>query len=124
MNCADAYFKQIKKRIPVNGAKKKEYLCGIREEIDEYCAWHPEATLADYCARFGTPDEIAVSFLSEMTYREINDKLNNGRKALRVACMTAAVISIVAAIAISLVIGHMIDENNDFRNGYIVEQIH
>lgn len=59
-----------------------------------------------------------------MTYREINDKLNNGRKALRVACMTAAVISIVAAIAISLVIGHMIDENNDFRNGYIVEQIH
>ena len=56
MNCADAYFKQIKKRIPVSGAKKKEYLCGIREEIDEYCAWHPEATLADYCARFGTPD--------------------------------------------------------------------
>lgn len=36
MNCADAYFKQIKKRISVSGAKKKEYLCGIREEIDEY----------------------------------------------------------------------------------------
>ena len=75
MNCADAYFKQIKKRIPVSGAKKKEYLCGIREEIDEYCAWHPEATLADYCARFGTPDEIAVSFLSEMTYSEIKYSL-------------------------------------------------
>lgn len=58
-----------------------------------------------------------------MTYKEINDKLNNGRKALRVACITAAVISIVAVISLAVAIKGMIDANEDFHNGYVIEEI-
>ncbi len=120
MNHKRAYYNRIKRRIPVGGKRRRELLLNIKAEIDEYAASVPSATLSDYYDRFGKPEEIAVSFVSEMPYNEIDARLRGGRRALRIACITAAVISVAAAISLAVSIHYIKAVNDDFHNGYII----
>lgn len=120
MNHAKSYYSQVKRRIPVSGKRRRELLSNIRAEIEEYASLTPSATVQDYYERFGKPDEIAVSFVSEMPYNEIDARLRSGRRALRIACITAAVISVVAAVSLAVSIHYIRAANDDFHNGYII----
>lgn len=120
MNHAKSYYSQVKRRIPVNGKRRRELLQSIKAEIEEYASSAPSATVCDYYERFGKPDEIAVSFVSEMPYSEIDARLRGGRRALRIACITAAVISTVAAVSLAISIHYIKAANDDFHNGYII----
>lgn len=75
MKQATRYFRQVKRRLPVGGIHRKEFLANIKKSIEVYAAENPDTTLSNYYERFGTPDEIAVAFLSEMPYGEINSKM-------------------------------------------------
>lgn len=81
MKQSERYFRQVKRHIPIGGLRKKEFLCNLQESLAAYAAKNPSALLSDYYAHFGKPEDIAVSFLSEMPYAEINSRMRKGHKA-------------------------------------------
>lgn len=117
MKQSERYFRQVKRHIPIGGLHKKEFLCDLQESLAAYAAKNPAALLSDYYAHFGKPEDIAVSFLSEMSYAEINRRMRKGHKAfVMVSC-----IALVAVVALFLTIAHMIIENRSSHNGYFVD---
>lgn len=111
------YFRQVKKHIPIGGTRRKEFLANMQDSLVAYSARNPDADLADYYEQFGRPDDIAISFLSEMPYAEINRKIRIGRKVLIIMmCIT-----LVTAIALSLTVAYMVTENQNSHDGYVVE---
>ena len=114
MKQATRYFRQVKRRLPVGGIHRKEFLANIKKSIEVYAAENPDTMLSNYYERFGTPDEIAVAFLSEMPYGEINSKMQRGRMAFAVA---------VSVIALSVTISYVITHNVNSHYGYITDKI-
>lgn len=111
------YFRQVRRHIPIGGMHKKEFLTNIEKAIEVYAAENPEAALSDFYKRFGTPDEIAGAFLSEMSYGEINNRMQRWRRAfVMVIC-----IALVAVVALFVAIAHMLVENRSSHNGYFVD---
>lgn len=119
MKQATRYFRQIKRRLPVGGIHRKEFLANIRKSIEVYAAENPDTMLSDYYERFGTPDEIAVAFLSEMPCGEINSKMQRGRMAF----VVAVCIAVVSVIALSVTISYIIKHNANSHYGYITDKI-
>lgn len=119
MKQATRYFRQVKRRLPVGGIHRKEFLANIKKSIEVYAAENPDTMLSNYYERFGTPDEIAVAFLSEMTYGEINSKMQRGRMAFAVAVC----IAVVSVIALSVTISYVIKHNVNSHYGYITDKI-
>lgn len=119
MKQATRYFRQVKRRLPVGGIHRKEFLANIKKSIEVYAAENPDTTLSNYYERFGTPNEIAVAFLSEMPYGEINSKMQRGRMAFAVAVC----IAVVSVIALSVTISYVITHNVNSHYGYITDKI-
>ena len=117
MKQATRYFRQVKRRLPVGGIHRKEFLANIKKSIEVYAAENPDTMLSIYYERFGTPDEIA--FLSEMPYGEINSKMQRGRMAFAVAVC----IAVVSVIALSVTISYVITHNVNSHYGYITDKI-
>lgn len=57
------YIKEIKKNLVYIGRKEKEYLKTLENEIDQFK--EIETTYEDIIERFGTPKEIADSYMME-----------------------------------------------------------
>ena len=112
MKQSERYFRQVKRHIPIGGLRKKEFLCNLQESLAAYAAKNPSALLSDYYAHFGKPEDIAVSFLSE-----INSRMRKGHKAfVMVIC-----IALVAVILLFSTIARMIVENRSSHNGYFID---
>ena len=111
MKQSERYFRQVKRHIPIGGLRKKEFLCNLQESLAAYAAKNPSALLSDYYAHFGKPEDIAVSFLSEMPYAEINSRMRKGHKAF----------VMVAVILLFSTIARMIVENRSSHNGYFID---
>lgn len=110
-------FQAGKKAYPNRWIAQKEFLCNLQESLAAYAAKNPSALLSDYYAHFGKPEDIAVSFLSEMPYAEINSRMRKGHKAfVMVIC-----IALVAVILLFSTIARMIVENRSSHNGYFID---
>ena len=59
------YVRSISDGLPYSMRARKQILSQIRESIDDYLQENPEADLATVQAHFGTPQEIAASFVNE-----------------------------------------------------------
>lgn len=65
------YRKQIKQAITASSKEKRIILQGLFNGIDEYTEQHPNTSLGDLHAHFGTPSEIAAEYISEVTPKEV-----------------------------------------------------
>lgn len=74
------YLKQIKKLIPSDYAGRKEMLTTTRRRIRNYMEDHPDAGISDFEAEFGTPEEVADSFLEELSGSRRDQKLRRRNK--------------------------------------------
>lgn len=97
-------------------------LGSLRADIECFAAQCPGASQQDYCARFGTPEDIAMIFLAEMPHAEIDSRLRSGKRALRIACATAAALAVIAAASLLITIHCIKEANDDFHNGYIIKE--
>ena len=73
------YLKQIKRLSPSDYSGRKQILQTIRQSLDDYQREHPDATIDDFEAEFGTPEEVADSLLDELSgsIRERNIRHKN-----------------------------------------------
>ncbi len=107
---ANRYVSRVSRRMPVGGSMKKQFLGKLQEDVLQYLETEPAATLALLEVRFGSPDDIAADFISQMSYREINNKFRARNRIVAAVIVAAILIVGIWGIAVSVV-------SKDAQNG-------
>lgn len=86
---ARRYLRQIRGWLPCAGSMKRKMLTEIRETLLEFLADHPDADEQTIISRFGTPQQIAASYVDEAETEELLRRLRIRRRVVSIACAAA-----------------------------------
>ena len=113
------YLQAVKRELHCSAAQKALFLQQMEDSISQYISDNPAASMADLTKEFGTPAEIAKSFLEEADSAVIGKSLRHGRK---IFWAVLAVVFIVATIVIGI---HAFDlwRSENYRDGYFEEMV-
>lgn len=75
------YIRSISRKFP-SGKMKEPIIAQIRECVVDYIQEHPEADFEMVQAHFGTPQEIAASYVTEQDAAELLKKMGIKKKVL------------------------------------------
>ena len=84
------YYRDISKNLPVGRKQKQQISLAIVQSVEDYLATHPLADFPAVLEHFGSPQEIAASYIENMTTPEILKKFQFRKTVLTVLCATAA----------------------------------
>ena len=107
------YKRRIKANLICSTEHSKRFLKELFDRIDDYIEQNPESDFSDIQDHFGTPEDIAKSFLVETDINIIRKKLRI-KKAVTIGIIIALIIwgSCAAASA---------GKSHHYRSGYGVE---
>ncbi len=109
------YISDVSSKLLCSSKKKKELVEDIRRAVLDFVENSGIKDISDVCKHFGTPEELAKAYMSELDPKQIKKKVNIRR---------AVTIALVVTIAI-LVIGLTIELIDAHRTGmgYFSEKI-
>lgn len=94
--------------LPCSGKLKREIMARIKTVLDDYLNDHPEADFAELSHRFGTPQQIAASYIEEMNVQDLLKQLRIRRKIICIVVATAlTLVSLWAGVVITALIRHV-----------------
>ena len=70
------YIKYVKKIIPIHSKDKKEFIQLLTQKIIEFSNTQPNCTYQNIIDEFGSPNEVAGSYIETLNSDEIIKKLN------------------------------------------------
>lgn len=108
------YLWKVRRELPGSRRQKKQILSRVEASVRDFLAENPDADYAAIAQRFGTPQQIAASYIEEMSTPELTQQL---RIKKRIVCVIG-----VAALALILlwagfVLAITIDSHRSI-NGY------
>ncbi len=110
------YYRRVRHALPVGSESKQRFLADLQLQAEQYLQAHPQADITDLETALGTPDEIAASFLEEMSYSEIAPKFRLKNRILGIAAAVALLCVLIFGISIGiLVIDHLDDGEGYFE---------
>lgn len=120
---ARRYCRKIRSWLPCPAKLKRIILADIFENVQAFLEENPDTDIHKLYAQFGTPQQIAASYVSDLDMPKLLHDLR-----LRKRIFTAVVISITAALMAALLmwgwgIERSIEETRNESDGYFVEQI-
>lgn len=110
------YLWQVHGWLPCSGKLKREILRRIGESIAQFLSENPEASYEALAERFGSPRQIAATYVDEMGTDEL---LRDLRVRRRIVGMIAATAVAVVCLWAGLVTASYLDHVNGM-NGYVV----
>lgn len=111
------YLKEVKRNLPYFMANKKTFLKDFQDNLSVFSEEKPDAAWEDLVQRFGTPEEIAISFLPEV------DSKGGLKKVKRKKLVTHLVITFFAvALAVLVALtAFYVQDKHYFYHGYSVK---
>lgn len=113
------YMRQIRRELPCRLQEKKVILSHLEEGIIDYIEDNPTSDITAVQDCFGTPKEIAASYLYEQAPLVMLQKIRIKKKVLQ---MVAGMMAAIVLIWVSAVAVEMIDSRKS-SHGYIVVTI-
>lgn len=105
--------------MPCSGKQKDLILSRVEASVRDYVSNRPDANYHVICSRFGTPEQVASSYLEEMDTEELMEKF-------RIRKNIIAIIAVAAFSAVLLWawgVGLALAENRDYAEGYFEEKV-
>lgn len=91
------YVRAVSGFLPCSGKTKKPWLDALRRQAEEYVAEGGDAAALEQ--RFGTPQEVAMSYVDEMSTAELLAELHIRRRIVSVVAIAlAAMVLIYTAV--------------------------
>lgn len=92
------YLRQVKHALPCSGSLKKQILLGLGNDISLYLEEHPEADAESLAEVFGTPAQIAQTYIDELPATELMEKLHRRSKLWRTVIAVVGVCALVCVL--------------------------
>ena len=120
---ARQYLREIRGCIPCHGKAKYEILRKIKGMIRAALSDAPEMSYEMLVARFGTPQQIAASYVDELDTLELLKKLRMRNKIIAIVCATAAIIlAIWVGVVVTATRAHYSQMNGYFEEYVVVDE--
>lgn len=120
---ARQYLREIRGCIPCYGKAKYEILRKIKGMIRAALSDAPEMSYEMLVARFGTPQQIAASYVDELDTLELLKKLRMRNKIIAIVCATAAIIlAIWVGVVVTATRAHYSQMNGYFEEYVVVDE--
>ena len=117
------YLREIQGCIPCHGKAKYEILRKIKGMIRAALSDAPEMSYEMLVARFGTPQQIAASYVDELDTPELLKKLRMRNKIIAIVCATAAIIlAIWVGVVVTATRAHYSQMNGYFEEYIIITE--
>lgn len=114
------YYREIAKKLPVGRKQKQQISLAITQSVEDYLAAHPLADFQAVQAHFGSPQEIAATYIENMTTPEILKKFRFRKTVLIVLCATAATALLLWG---SIIVYAIVKDANSGESFLIVDSI-
>ena len=102
------YLWKVRGWLPCSGKLKREIMARIKTVLDDYLNDHPDADFAELSHRFGTPQQIAASYIEEMNVQDLLKQLRIRKKIICIVVATAlTLVSLWAGVVITALIRHV-----------------
>ena len=101
----DRYFRILRKNLLCANKEKKRILSDLRINAENWIESHPEGDEQAFLDAFGTPEDIAASYMEEMGYTDVSKKIllrKRFSKTVFLLAMAAMIALIVFAIQIAI----------------------
>jgi hypothetical protein len=113
---AAAYCRRIGRKLPFGGQRKQDYLQILQEDVGRYLSAHPWAKPEELAETFGSPEQIAVAFLSEMDDREIYRRISARKRVVRLVFSGL----VLALLLLTAALVYMILRNEQDMDGHFI----
>lgn len=113
------YVRAVSTFLPCSGKRKKPWLADLRAQAESYVAEGGDAAALEQ--RFGTPQQMAFSYVDEMPTADLLAELHIRR---RLVAVTAIVLAAALAVYIAVLVWQaylVYDRFNGWTETYIVE---
>ena len=97
-----AYYRDIQKALPCSVCQRRKLMQDIRCAISGYLQEHPEADIETVTAHFGTPQQIAETYLMEMPPQKLRQQLKVKKWIVGIIAAAAACALLIGGIAVGI----------------------
>lgn len=114
------YYRQVASWLPCGGKTKREMMARIRATVDAYIEEHPTADFAAIQARFGTPQQIAASFVDEMETEELLQRINYRNKIIKGFAILASTIILLWILVVTIALLNALNSSSGHLENEII----
>lgn len=113
------YVRAVSSFLPCSGKRKKPWLADLRAQAESYVAEGGDAAALEQ--RFGTPQQMAFSYVDEMPTADLLAELHIRRRLVAVTAITLAA-ALAVYIAVLVWQAYLVyDSLNGWSETYVVE---
>ena len=99
------YCKAVKKELSCPGKIKKDLIIRLTPDLEMFAEENPNASLDDISAHFGSPKEVAESYLASLDEEELKKRINKAKRIwITVIAVCAAILLLFVAIMVCITI--------------------
>jgi len=110
------YLWEVREELPGNRRQKKQILSRVESSVRDFVIENPHVDYATITQRFGTPQQIAASYMEEMSTPELTQQLRIRKTIVRIVAATALVLVLLwAGVVVTALIRHV-----KAMNGYLI----
>lgn len=104
-NHLSEYYKEISSLAVCTVKQKKAFITELKSAVNEHMELNPECTIEDIKTVFGTPEEIALSFIENANITKVKRQINV--KKVTIAAIITALLIWFAFAVISFIDVHL-----------------
>lgn len=110
------YLWEVREELPGTRRQKKQILSRVESSVRDFVIENPHVDYATITQRFGTPQQIAASYMEEMSTPELTQQLRIRKTIVRIVAATALVLVLLwAGVVVTALIRHV-----KAMNGYLI----
>lgn len=110
------YLWEVREELPGSRKQRKQILSRVESSVRDFVTENPHADYAAITQRFGTPQQIAASYIEEMSTPELTQQLRIRKTIVRIVAVTAlALVLLWAGVVLTALIRHIKD-----MDGYLI----
>ena len=116
------YYRSLKLLLPHKGKTERNFLKGVREQLETFSHEHKEMNYDSVCETLGTPQEMMENYFAQT---DVDHLLRQIRlyTAIRTAIILAVVIILAGFLIRSSLFYSLSGEFRFFINNYSIEQV-
>ena len=113
------YYWEVSNLLPCNPRIKQTLMDEIKENIDQFLEEYPDADYDVIVQRFGTPQQIAASYLEEMDPQEVLNKLNTRKRIAGIVTAGVVLFVVLCGIWVLLFAADVMNSAESYLEVYI-----
>lgn len=113
-----AYYRDIQKALPCSVCQRRKLMQDIRCAVSGYLQEHPEADIETVTAHFGTPQQIAETYLMEMPPQKLRQQLKVKKWIIGIIAAAAACALLIWGIAVGIALVNEFNAADSYLETY------